>query len=139
MAKREVTQRRLKKYSIGDLRERIVLHKRTLTAPIFDTAEPSETYDDGTKAWASISIPSLSGSGKRLFDEVNLADRPSHLFVIRFREFLNDLETPITSETIIHWQGDAYKIVLVLNPEERNEYLELFARLMGDELKEANQ
>ena len=139
MPRRSTTHRRKKKHSVGDMRERITLHKRGITPPVFNTAKPTEDYDTGTEVWASVKTFDLIAAGQKLFDGVDPSEQPSHLFVIRWREFLIDKETPITSEIIIRWRGDAYRITKAINPEERKEYWELYATLWGDQTKEANQ
>jgi head-tail adaptor len=139
MPRLSTTHRRKKKHAVGDMRERITLHKRAITAPVFGTAAPTETYDTGSKVWASVKTFDLIGAGQKLFAGIDPSEQPSHLFVIRWREFLDDCETPITSELRIRWRGDAYKIVKVIVPEERRkEYYELFAALLGDQDQEAN-
>ena len=138
MSTRKVTRRRLKKYQTGDLRERICLHKREITAPVFGVAKPTETYDTGTFAWAFVITLDFVNSGQALFNQVNVSTQVSHLFVIRYRPLLKDSETPISKETVIRWRGDAYKIEKIIIPEERKEYMELFAKHLGDEDKEAN-
>lgn len=138
MPRLSTTHRRKKQHALGDMRERITLHIRDITAPKFGTAKPTEAYDTGTKVWASVKTFDLIGAGQKLFDGVDPENQPSHLFVMRWREFLDDCITPITSEIRIRWRGDAYEIKKTINPEERNEYWELFAKLLGDQTKEAN-
>ena len=138
MPRLSTTHRRKKKHAVGDMRERITLHRRAITPPVFNSAKPTETYDDGMKVWASVKTFDLVGAGQKLFDGIDPSEQPSHFFVMRFREFLSDGITPITKEVVIRWRGDAYKIVKAINPEERNEYWELFAALLGDATQEAN-
>lgn len=129
---RAVSHRRLKKYGIGDMRERITLHVRSITAPEFNTASFSETYDAGVNLWASVNTMDFAASGQAIFDNVNLSEQPSHKLVIRYRE-------NVTTENVIRWRDNAYKLLKIINPEERNLYLELFAVLLGDEDLAANQ
>jgi len=131
MPTRQVQRRRLKKYAIGDMRERITIHVRTATAPAFNTASMSEDYDDGTPVWAAVMTLDFANSGQNIFDSVNLQTAPSHKMVIRYR---ND----ITAENIIRWRDNEYKILRIINPEERNQYLEMFVNLKGDEDFAAN-
>jgi hypothetical protein len=139
MPRRKTTHRRRKKYSIGDFDKRIKLHKRVIQPPLFDVAAPTESYDTGTQIWASVNTFDLVASGEQIFDKVDLSESPSHKFVIRWREFLNDGKTKITSEVIIRWDENFYKILKIINPEGRNEYFELFAILLGAETKEVNK
>ena len=141
MSRLKTTHRRKKRYAIGDLNQRITLHKRELAPPVHDSAAATESYATGTTVWASVNTPEFVGTGLQIFDKVNIPEgkSPSHKFVIRWQKFLNDGMTPITTQTIIRWQGDAYKILATRNPENRNEYYELFSKLMGDETKGANK
>lgn len=133
MSTRKVSKRRLKKYSIGDLRDRIKLHVRSIAPPGIDSASFSENYDTGTDLWSSVVTLDLQGAGLNIFDNVNTNDeRPTHKFTIRYNP-------DITSQNVIGWRGQYYKILSVRNPEERNEYLELFSVLKGDDDFEANQ
>lgn len=132
MSSRKVSKRRMKKNSIGDRRDRIKLHVRSVTPPAVDSASFSESYDTGKDLWSKVETFELQGSGVRTFDGVNLNDeRPTHRFTIRFNTYT-------TSENIIGWRGKYYRILAVINPEERNEDLELLAVLKGDSDLEAN-
>ena len=131
MSSRKVSRRRLKKYSIGDLRDRIKLHVRSVTPPAVDSASFSEEYDTGTDLWSSVVTLDLQGAGLAVFDGVNTNENPTHKFTVRYNP-------DITSENIIGWRGKYYRIMSVRNPEERNEYLELFSTLKGDSSLEAN-
>lgn len=131
MATRKTAKRRLKKYAIGDMRERITLHERTITAPVFGSAAFTEAYDTGVTVWASASTLSLVSAGQALFDGVQMKDRPTDVFIIRYRD-------NVTTETIIRWQGNAYEIKEIINPDRRKQYIELRSRIIGDVNKEAN-
>lgn len=131
MSTRKVSKRRLKKYSIGDLRDRIKLHVRSIGTPAVDSASFSEEYDTGVDLWSSIVTLDLQGAGLSVFDGVNTNERPTHKFKIRYR-------AGVTKENVISWRGQYYKIMSIRNPEERNEYLELFSTLKGDSSLEAN-
>lgn len=139
MPRRKTIHRRSKKYAIGDLNNRITLHKRDITAPVFNSSAPTESYTTGTEVWASVNTLDFANSDIEQFDKVNLSEAPSHKFVIRYREFLKDGLTAVTKETIVRWQNIAYKIISIRNPEWRNEYLELFSKLLGDQTKEVNK
>ena len=86
MPTRKVNHRRLKKYAVGDMRERILIHTRNLDAPGPDSVKFSEIYDAGDGRWANVETLDLQGSAQRRFDNVELSDRPSHIFTIRFRK-----------------------------------------------------
>lgn len=128
MAERSVRRRRLRKYSVGDMRERITIHTRTITPPDFNSAAFTETYDAGIEDWASVETPH---KGVSLFSGVNVPDNTTHIFITRF-------DATWTSENIIRWEGDAYKILSIIDPDKRQQYVEMYARLLGDETKAAN-
>ena len=129
---RKTQQRRLKKYSVGDMRELITIHIRNIDAPSFDSASFSEVYDTGIEHWSFIFTPNLSGAGQRFFGDVNTGERATDVMVIRFAD-------GITKENVVQWDGEYYKILQVLDPERRHEYLELDCKILGDKAVEANQ
>ena len=130
MPRRSVKHRRLKKYGIGDMRERLTIHTRAVTAPGFDSVDFTETYDTGIDDWASVETPTVI-SGVASFNGINVPDGTTHIFIIRF-------DSSFTAENVIRWEGDAYKILRVTDPDKRQQYLELPARLLGDETLEVN-
>lgn len=139
MSTRKVVRRRLKQYATGDLDARIKLVKRELKSPTFQSSKPRIQYTLIKEVWASVKTLTL---GEIVFNEVKIkgksnnnstaAGAPSHLFVIRFRE-------NVTSETRIEWRNNYYEIIKTINPEERNEYLELYSILAGTKELEANE
>lgn len=128
MAVRSITKRKLRKSRIGDMRTRIELCERSLTAPNFNTASVTEKYSVLTKTWAEV----ITLDGYRSFDGIPMVDRPTHLFIIRFRE-------NVTSETRIRYNKELYRILKLQDPEERGMYLYIYAKPDGDEDKEAAQ
>lgn len=131
MSVRKVSHRPLKKYSIGDRRNIITIHVRSITSPELGSASFSETYDTGVERWANVVTSSNLNAGRKEFDGVDVGKSPTHLFVIRY------LST-VTKENIIRWEGESYKILSIIDPEERHEDLELYARILGDQTLEAN-
>ena len=133
MATRRISRRRLKKYAIGDMRERIVVHTRTLNPPPYGSASFSELYDTGTPDWACVTTTDFAyGAGKALFDNVNIAPGTTHIFATRFDE-------NYTAQNVIAWLGDYYKVLNTADPDGRSEYIEFQTRLMGDDDYAANQ
>lgn len=128
MAYRNIKSRKLRKISVGDMRECISIEERTITAPAFGSASFSESYNQIDEVWAMVE----TSFNNRVFDGVALDAIPSHKFTIRYR---ND----VTSETRIRYCDVLYRIVKTDNFEMRNEYLELYARIDGEDTKEANQ
>jgi hypothetical protein len=134
MSIRKAKRRRLKKYSIGDLREYIAVYDRNSEAPDFDDIDVRENFVKVADEWAfvqSLDVSSGGASGLNFFDDVNLDNIPSHLMVIRFKNY--------TSENFIQYQGQRYEIVKTVNPENKNMYLEMYVRQMGDENLPVNQ
>jgi head-tail adaptor len=139
MSTRKVTRRRLKKYAVGDMRNRIGLYKRDIKSPGFQSSKFQEEYTLITKVWAFVATLNL---GEIVFDNVRIKSKsgnfstksisPSHKFVIRYR-------SDITSETRILWRDKYYEIIPTINPEERNQYLELYSVLVGSKDLEANE
>lgn len=128
MSTRVLNRRRLKKYGIGDLRERITIHTRTITAPGFDSVDFTETYDVGTDYWASVETLDKK---KQLFGGVNIPDAATHTFIIRF-------DSDVSAENVINWEGEYYDILKTSDPDKRKQYLELFSKVKGDDSLEAN-
>ena len=126
---REINRRRLKKYSIGDMRERITIHTRAITPPSYDSVNITETYDDGIEYWASCETLDKK---KQMFSGVNIPDAATHSFIIRY-------DSSVTSENIISFEGEYYDILKTSNPDKRKQYLELFSKLKGDDTLAANQ
>lgn len=136
MAKLKVDKRPLKQIPVGDMRDRILIRQRATSTPDFDSpAKFGETYKTIAAVWAKVKT---NISGKRIFDGVNdeqgggIILSSTHIFTIRYRD-------GITSENVVDYKGDNYKINRVVNPEERNMYLELYCKLLGDRELEANQ
>lgn len=124
MVRRLTTHRPLKKYSVGDLRHRITIHTRAIQPGSFEESDFNETYDAGVEHWAYVETLKR---GVDLFDSViMLPANETHKFVIRF-------DAEVTSENIVRWENRAYKILFVNNPEERNQYCELYCQLLGDQ------
>jgi SPP1 family predicted phage head-tail adaptor len=128
MAKRDTRQRRLRKHSTGDMRIRIKLKTRTLKPPVFGSASHSEAFES-ISVWAKVETVSM---GRRDFDNVNIEERPTHLFTIRFRE-------DVTAETFVEYRGENYDVLNTVDPEERQQYLELQCKVKGDKTLEANK
>lgn len=132
MGEYSLKRRKLTKLSIGDMRDRITLHTREIQPVDYDSYDFEESYDAGTDIWASVSDFTLSNANRQLFNDVEMnAEGPTHTFGIRYRDW-------ITSETMVRWRGETYDIIKVQDPEERHQYLLLYARLNGDTTKVAN-
>ena len=136
MAKLTVDKRPLKKIPVGDMRDRISIRERVIGAPTFDKpAAFGEDYKTIATVWCKVKT---NKSGRDEFAGVN-ADTgggillsSTHIFTMRYRP-------GITSEHVVVYKGNNYEINRIVNPEERNMYLELNCKLLGDRELEANQ
>lgn len=128
MASRNIQSRKLRKISVGDMRECISLETRNQKAPSFGSASFREVYSPIAEVWAKVETVYHG----RIFDGVALEDIPSHKFTIRYRD-------DITTEKRIRYKDVLYRIIKSDNFEMRDEYLEVYARIDGDDDKEANQ
>lgn len=143
---RDSRRRRLKKYCIGDMREWIVIHRRSITPPVFNSSSITETYDDGVGIWASVETIDKK---KALFSSVNIPEEATQTFIIRYDttdkgfplqfpiEFIYSSEG-ITTEYIVRWQNYSYEILKSSDPDVRLMYIELYARLMGKQVLAVN-
>ena len=136
MAKLSVDKRPLKKTAVGDMRDRISIRQRDITTPDFDNpANFDEAYKTIAEVWCKVKT---NISGRDEFSDVNvsvgggLIQSSTHIFTIRFRE-------GISSENIVTYKDDNYEIKRVVNPEERDMYLVLYCKVLGDRTVKANQ
>jgi head-tail adaptor len=129
MSVRKVNKRKLTKFAIGDMRDRIEIFIRSIVPPGANSASPDEEYTLLREIWARLDhlLP-----GKVIFDEVDTDNQPTHIFTIRFWD-------DITSQNRIKNENDYYKIVKVIDPQRRQEYLQLYCKLMGATIREANK
>jgi len=134
MPSRVIERRKLRKQPIGDMRDRILLQRRTITAPGFNSVGFTQSYETIREVWAKVE----TNRGQRLFGGVELRENTetrasaTHAFSIRWR-------TDVTEQTRITFNDDLYRIIEVDDTEMRNEYLILFAKLEGDDDLEVNQ
>ena len=136
MAKLKVDKRQLKKIPVGDMRDRISIRERDLSVPDFDNpAKFDEAYKTIAVVWCRVKT---NISGRDEFTDVNvstgggLIQSSTHIFTIRYRE-------GISAENVVSYKVENYEIKRVVNPEERNMYLELYCKVLGDKTLEANQ
>ena len=136
MAKLKVDKRQLKKIPVGDMRDRISIRERGVAAPDFNNpAKFEEAYKTIATLWCKVKT---NQSGRDEFSDVNVSTgggillSSTHVFTIRYMD-------NITSENVVEYKGDNYEINRIINPEERNMYLELNCKVLGDRELEANQ
>lgn len=111
------------------MRERITLHSPVMTAPSYGSVSITKTYDLGEDRWASVETIDKKRS---LFGGVNIPENATHSFIIRYEDW-------ISSETVVKWDGNLYNILKTNDYDGRKLYLELFSRLLGEEILTVNQ
>jgi head-tail adaptor len=129
MPTRRIKKRPLKKVSTGDMRERISFYNRAIAAPTFNSATFTEAYTLLRTVWASVETLS---PGQVTFADIDVGNQPTHLFKTRFWSDIN-------TEIRIKWKDNNYEITKKNNPEERGEYLFLWAKLLGDDTLQGTQ
>lgn len=136
MAERKVDKRKLKKIAVGDMRDRIALRQRDVSVPDFDNpAKFEEAYKTLAVVWCKVKTNPI---GRDEFSDVNVStgggvfSSSTHVFTMRYME-------GISAQTVVTYKDENYKINRIVNPEERNMYLELHCKVLGDETLEANQ
>lgn len=135
MAKRTVKRRKLTKYSIGDMRDRISIEIKSQSVG-FDTPEAIQSFTVLATVWAQVDTIEAGGShspGDQYYNRVNLDPVTFHIFTIRYRNDLN------ASNIYIRWKGTLYRIHKIKNPEENSQYLSLICRKEGDDILKASQ
>ena len=137
MSIRKVNRRKLRKWAAGDMRELIKLLDRNIEAPDFGVYTIDMAFDILIECFAFVETIS---KGPDIFDDVNTGPEqtPTHRFIIR-HVAPPDIKQEITTEVQIQWQDEYYKILEVENPEMRDEYLILSARLKGADDAGANE
>lgn len=136
MAELKVDKRTLKKIPVGDMRGRISLRQRDVAVPDFDNpAKFEEAYKTIAIVWCKVKTNPI---GRDEFTDVNIStgggvfSSSTHVFTMRYRE-------GITTQNVVSYKDENYKINRIVNLEERDMYLELHCKVLGDETLEANQ
>lgn len=104
----------------------------TVVVPDLDSTTGFRNIDNSILTWAKVESVTLVGGGERLFDGVQMDISATHIFDIRYRP-------NITSENIIEYQHQYYRIIRVDDPEERHLSLIIHAALKGDQNLEVNK
>ena len=128
MPVRQIQRRKLRKVSIGDMRDCISLEVRGIKAPSFSNVGFSEAYTQLAEVFAKVETE----FNARVFDGVSIDEKPSHKFTVRWRD-------DVTNETRVRWKDVLYRIVRIDDYEGREEYTEIFAMIDGDDTKESAQ
>ena len=133
MGKRTAIRRPRKDVSIGDMGSLIQIVPRNIQPPVAGDGAHSQLFGTPVEVWASVSTPESDD----IFDAANLAPGPTHEFHIKFRSGL-------TAESWVKHKNDSgqfenYRILNVMDFEERHEFHVLSCVKKGDEGLEVNQ
>ena len=128
MGKLVLKRRSFRKPQVGDMRNRIVIAERDIKSPAFQSASFSQTYTKICSVWSSVETT----GGNPKFSGVNTKIAITHIFTIRYRD-------DITSESIIEFNNNYYKIIDPDDPSNRKQFLFLMCISKGDKTLEANQ
>jgi len=128
MGRLQVQRRPSRVPQIGDMRDRVALYQRDITAPVFGTPSFTELYTLIDTVWAGVT----TFQGPTTFDEVNTKKNINIEFKIRYR-------ADVTTETVIGFDGKHYKIIDPNDMDKRSRFLFIRCTLLGDEDLEANQ
>jgi len=120
MAKCQFIKRKHRKVCIGDLNTLIKLQSRDIVAPLFDSVDFDENFQDTAEVLALIETQ----TGRTVFDGVDTDINITHKIVIRY-------DATVTSETWIELAGKRVDIIFVENLESRNEWMLLFCVMRG--------
>ena len=111
---------------LGDLRDRVILEDRTLTAPLVGV-DATEVFSNAVSIWASIETV----AGVEFFNEVSQAVDVTHFVYVRF-------DSSITVESWLRLQnGQRLDILKVENLDERSTFLKLRCTNRGIDTKAA--
>ena len=128
MGKLIINRRQSRSPQVGDMRERIGLYTRSLTEPDFGEVKMDQDYTLIAEVWAAVQTV----KGKKLFAGVQTDDKDiTEIFTIRYR-------SDVTSETIVKFRDDYYKIVKPNDLDRRKRFIELLCTEKGEADKEAN-
>jgi SPP1 family predicted phage head-tail adaptor len=112
---------------IGDLRDKVVIQTRAITAPIANSVDLGETFSGDQTVWAMIKTK----NGVQVFDGTNIVGVATHEIYIRFI-------TGVTFQSWLTFKSKKYDILDVQNLEERDEFYLLRCSLRGTEADPIN-
>ncbi len=117
-----------RKICLGDLRHRVILHSRDISAPGFDSVDFGEVYTPIGRAWAAIKTT----NGKVRFDGAAEDVALTHAVYTRYR-------VDVTSESWVELSdGRLLDVVDFEDLDERREWLLLACTEKGTKEKAAN-
>jgi SPP1 family predicted phage head-tail adaptor len=113
---------------IGDMRERVKLHERSMQAPVFDSTDVSENFEGTKVVWANV----ITVTGQTFFSEANVDVSLTHVIIIRY-------DNAVSSETWIELENKNLRIVSVEDLDMRHEFMKLRCTSRGDKTLGAAQ
>jgi len=127
MPKCQRVQRKNRAVCIGDMRDKIILQSRSITAPSANGSDMTESFVTTKTVWSLVE----TRQGIEIFDGTNLIGVATHYFYIRY-------VSGLTAETWIQFKSKYYDILDVQNLEERNEFMLLRCSERGTTSKASN-
>lgn len=116
----------------ADLNKKIAIQRRTLAPPSPGSTQPVLTFTDIASPWAAIETP----TGASKFLGVNINDETTHIFIVRYRSLLANLEV---ANNFILFNDRRFRILNVTNMNEDNIFLAIETTERGDDDKDANE
>lgn len=116
----------------GDLRNRITIQTRTLAAANFDDTDVDETFATVVSTYAAIETI----RGTRRFASVNIDKRATHLFYVRYRDAIKDMETG--NNFILHNSRRYFILELTIMAED-NRFIIIQATNRGESAEPASE
>ena len=112
----------------GDLRYNVDIQIRVLTPPTGDGTDATETMS----TLKSVPAMMLTNGGQQFFSETNIKREATHIFYVRF--IANSVFTSsgrLSAQEWVKFKSREFKILLVENLEERDEFLALWCNERG--------
>lgn len=106
----------------GQLRHRVTF--QTLTVVEDDFGEPDATWAALDTVWARVE----SLAGKERFAAMQQQAEADYRIVCRYHSGLSSL----TTDDRVAWGGKVFDIKSIINPDERNVLLEVYAKVHND-------
>lgn len=126
------TYKRFKKTKLctADLTHRIEIQSRVVGGVEFGVVEPVAVFTTFYTPWAAIE----SVSGVQKFNNVDIGERPTDLFYVRYDAAIGALEV---SSNFILYNNKRFRILAIENINRDNTTLVIQCTDRGDESKEA--
>lgn len=112
----------------GDLRYKLEIQLRTLTPPSGDGTDATLSMQTLKTVWGMMHTV----SGQQFFSETSIKRDSTHLFYIRFiKNSVFERSGRLSAQEWVKHKGREYKILLVENLEEKDEFLALWCSERG--------